>query len=306
MMKSSYHVPVLLQEVISYLVTDRDGVYVDGTLGGGGHSYEILKQLTDKGKLFGIDQDDEALTAATKLLESDGRFIPVMGNFGYMDVLLPQEIAGRVSGILLDLGVSSHQLESRERGFGYQLDSPLDMRMGSMSGVDAGQVVNDYSREELTGILFKYGEERHSKKIADAIVRERPVTTTKHLRKIVESVVRGPHSTKSVARVFQAIRIEVNRELDMLELGLQAGRHLLKEGGRFAVISYHSLEDRMIKNFFKTGRSDGKLEKDFYGNPITDMRMITNGIITASEAEKKSNPRSRSAKLRVAEKINGD
>lgn len=305
-MKYAYHEPVLLREVITYLITDQDGIYVDGTLGGGGHALEVLNHISDKGKLFGIDQDDEALEAAGNFLGKDQRYIPVKGNFGYMDVLLPPDIKGKVSGILLDLGVSSHQLESRERGFGYQQDSPLDMRMGTMSSVDARQVVNDYSREELAGILFKYGEERFSRKIADAIIRARPVTTTKQLRDIVESIVKGPHATKSVARVFQAIRIEVNRELDMLETGLAAGLHLLKKGGRFVVISYHSLEDRMVKNFFKTGHTDGTLEKDFYGNPVTDIHLITRNVITASESERDQNPRSRSAKMRVAEKTNGD
>lgn len=305
-MKFSYHEPVLLREVIEYLVTDENGIYVDCTLGGGGHASEILKHLSGYGKLFGIDQDDEAIGAATKRIGDDKRFIPVKGNFGYMDVLLPAGIAGQVSGVLLDLGVSSHQLDSPERGFSYQFEGPLDMRMGNLSGVNAWHIINKYSKDELAGILYKYGEERQSRKIADAIFRERPIETTKHLREIVESVVKGPHSTKSVARVFQAVRIEVNGELDMLERGLPATRGLLKNGGRIVVISYHSLEDRITKFFFKTGNTDGKLDKDFYGNPITDIHMVTRSVITASESERYRNPRSRSAKLRVAEKRNGD
>ncbi len=295
----SFHEPVLLKETLEYLVYEADGLYLDGTLGGGGHASEILKKLGSTGRLFGIDQDDEALNAAKMRIGTDPRFTPVKGNFGYMDVLLPPEFVKSVSGILLDLGVSSHQIDTAERGFSFQQEGPLDMRMGNMTGLTAYQVINDYEPGELKKILFKYGEERHSNRIVRAIQQSRPIETTGQLRRVVESVVKGPHSTKSVARVFQAVRIEVNGELDVLEKGLNAGLRLLKPGGRFVVISYHSLEDRIVKTFFKTGNTEGVIHKDFYGNVISEIEMLRNKIITASGDEIARNPRARSAKMRI-------
>lgn len=295
----SFHEPVLLKETLDNLVYETDGLYVDGTLGGGGHSSEILNKLGSTGRLFGIDQDDEAIDAAIQRIGSDPRFTPVRGNFGYMDILLPVECTENVSGILLDLGVSSHQIDTAGRGFSFQQEGPLDMRMGNLAGLTAYQVVNDYEPGELKKILFKYGEERHSNRIVKAIQQSRPIKTTGQLRDIIESVIKGPHATKSVARVFQAIRIEVNGELNMLEKGLNAGLKLLKPGGHFVVISYHSLEDRIVKTFFKTGNTEGVVQKDFYGNVISDIEMYKNKIITASGDEIKRNPRARSAKMRI-------
>ncbi len=295
----SFHEPVLLKETLEYLVYEADGSYVDGTLGGGGHASEILKRLSSTGRLFGIDQDDEALNAAKMRIGTDPRFTPVKGNFGYMDVLLPPELIKNASGILLDLGVSSHQIDTAERGFSFQQEGPLDMRMGNMTGLTAYQVINDYEPGELKKILFKYGEERHSNRIVQAIQQSRPIETTGQLRRVIESVVKGPHTTKSVARVFQAVRIEVNGELDVLEKGLNAGLRLLKPGGRFVVISYHSLEDRIVKTFFKTGNTEGVIHKDFYGNVISEIEMLSKKIITASGDEIDRNPRARSAKMRI-------
>jgi len=297
-----FHQPVLLQTAVNYLITKTDGIYVDGTLGGGGHSTEILTRLKNRGKLFGIDQDEDAIVTAKTRIGEDPRFQAVLGNFGYMDVILPPEIQGNISGILLDLGVSSYQIDTPERGFTFQQDAPLDMRMGKFTGISAATVVNTYDISQLKNILYKYGEERKSGRIARAIVEKRPVSTTSELRKIIESVVKGPHSTKSVARVFQAIRIEVNRELEMLENALKAGLKILESGGRFVVISYHSLEDRLVKNFFKAGNFEGKVQKDFYGNVLSDISMLTRKVVRASDEEIGQNPRARSAKLRVGVK----
>ncbi len=295
----SFHDPVLLSETIETLVTDREGIYVDGTLGGGGHTAGILKKLEKNGQIYGIDQDPEALQQVRTQREEDPRLHLIMGNFGFMDIILPPELEGQVSGILLDLGVSSHQIDEASRGFSFREDGPLDMRMGAMTGITAETVVNQYSQEDLTNLIYTYGEERHSRRIASAIVGKRPLHTTKELRDVISSVVQGPHAIKSVARVFQAIRIEVNRELEMLEKGLNAGRKFLKENGRFAVISYHSLEDRLVKHFFRTGNIQGNLKKDFFGNPLTDMELLNRKVITASPEEVGHNPRARSARMRV-------
>lgn len=295
------HRPVLLKEAVHHLITDRSGLYVDGTLGGGGHAMKILSQLDKDATLYGIDQDDRALEAAKALIKDDPRFIPVKGNFGYLSRLLPPEIRGEVSGLLLDLGVSTHQIKEAERGFSFQKEGPLDMRMSNLRGITAHRVVNEYSYEDLRDIIFHYGEERMSREIARAIIDARPVETTTQLREAVVSVVRGRHQIKSVARVFQGIRIEVNRELDMLRNVLEQSLNLLKIGGRIVVISYHSLEDRLVKRFFKAGNFEGKVEKDFYGNELSPIKEISGGIITPSREEIEENPPARSAKMRVAE-----
>jgi len=295
------HLPVLLKEAVSHLITDRDGVYVDGTLGGGGHAVELLSQLNENATVYGIDQDDEALEAAKSRIKDDPRFIPVKGNFGYLSRLLPPSIRGEISGLLLDLGVSTHQIKEAGRGFSFQKEGPLDMRMSNLRGVTAHQVVNEYPYEDLRDVIFHFGEERKSREIARAIIDRRPIETTSGLREAVESVVHGPHTVKSVARVFQGIRIEVNRELDMLRNVLEQSLELLKVGGRIVVISYHSLEDRLTKRFFRAGNFEGEIEKDFYGNDLSPIREISDGIITPSEEEVERNPAARSAKMRVAE-----
>ncbi|SHE56896.1 16S rRNA (cytosine1402-N4)-methyltransferase [Fodinibius roseus] len=298
------HQPVLLQESVEYLITDPGGIYVDATLGGGGHSLALLSQLNSDARLVGIDQDDEALRAANDRIGNDARFSPLKGNFGYLTRLLSPELQGEVSGVLFDLGVSTHQISDAGRGFTFQEEGPLDMRMSNLRGVTAYQVVNEYSYEDLRDVIYHYGEERFSRKIAREIIDRRPLETTTELREAVEAVVYGKHQIKSVARVFQGIRIEVNRELDMLREGLEQSLEILHTGGRIVAISYHSLEDRIVKKFFKAGNHEGKIEKDFYGNPMTPIEEISGGIIRPTEEEINKNRAARSAKMRVAEKIN--
>lgn len=299
------HTPVMLQECIDALAIEEDGIYIDGTLGGGGHSKEILSHLGKNGQLFGIDQDDEAIAAATTRIGKDNRFNILKGNFGYLTTLLPPEVNGKVAGILLDLGVSTHQIKEGERGFSFQEDGPLDMRMGNLTGVSAYQVVNNYEYEMLRDVIFHYGEERGSRQIAKAIIDARPIETTGELKKVISEIVKGKYQVKTLARVFQGIRIEVNRELEMLKNVLTQSLEVLKPGGRLVIMSYHSLEDRIVKKFFKAGNLEGIIEKDFYGNVISPLQQITKQVITPSEVEVSKNPASRSAKLRVAEKIQG-
>jgi 16S rRNA (cytosine1402-N4)-methyltransferase len=298
------HQPVLLHESLDFIITDSGGIYIDATLGGGGHSLALLSQLNNDAQLIGIDQDDEALHAANNRIGDDPRFSFIKGNFGYLSRLLPPELHGKVSGILFDLGVSTHQISEAERGFTFQKEGPLDMRMSNLQGVNAYQVVNEYSYENLRDVIFHFGEERMSRQIAREIMDRRPVETTSELREAVEAVVSGKHQIKSVARVFQGIRIEVNRELDMLREALEQSLDILKVGGRIVAISYHSLEDRIVKKFFKAGNHKGKIEKDFYGNPLSPLEEISGGIVRPTEAEIEKNPASRSAKMRVAQKIN--
>lgn len=299
------HIPVMLSECMDGLITDPNGIYIDGTLGGGGHSKEILDRLDSKGQLFSIDQDDEAIEAASTYIGNDDRFTILKGNFGYLTTLLPPPNHGQVAGILLDLGVSTHQIKEGERGFSFQEDGPLDMRMGNMTRITAYEVVNNYEYEELRDIIFHYGEEKASRKIAQAIINSRPIETTGELRKVITEVVNQKFLVKTLARVFQAIRIEVNQELEVLKDVLNQSLEVLKEGGRLVIMSYHSLEDRLVKRFLKSGNFSGRVEKDFYGNDLSPFRLINRQVITPSPNEVAKNPAARSAKLRVAEKING-
>lgn len=300
------HTPVLLDTSVEFLIKDPHGIYIDATLGGAGHTIAFLKALYDDATLLGVDQDEEAHVAAAEKIGDDPRFIPITGNFGYLSTIIPTEYHGNISGIFFDLGVSTHQIKEPERGFSFQHDGPLDMRMSEMSGITAYDIVNSYDYEKLRDIIFHYGEERLSRQIAKEIIDNRPIESTLELRKAVENVLYGPHIIKSVARVFQAIRIEVNREMEMLKRGLKDSLELLSPGGRIVAISYHSLEDRLVKNFLKSGNFDGEIEKDFYGNPLKPLNVITKQIITPSDQEIQSNPASRSAKLRVGEKIEED
>ena len=297
--------PVLLKESVDYLVTNPDGVYIDATLGGGGHSKEILSALSENGRLIGLDQDAEAHEAAAKKIGEDSRFTPVSGNFGYLKTLIDPVLHGHISGIFYDLGVSTHQIKEADRGFSFQQDGPLDMRMSALTGLSAHQVVNEYSYEKLRDIIYHYGEERFSREIAQEIISRRPLETTHDLKEAVSSVVFGKHTVKSIARVFQGIRIEVNRELDVLKDSLSQAIEILAIEGRIVAISYHSLEDRIVKNFFKSGNESGKVEKDFYGNPKNPLKPLTRNIVTPSKEEVQSNSAARSAKLRAAEKIRG-
>lgn len=299
------HIPVMLEECLQHLITDKEGIYIDATLGGGGHASEMLTRLHAKGRLFAVDQDDEAIEAASARIGEDERFTILKGNFGYLTTLLPPQLHGQITGILLDLGVSTHQLKEAERGFSFQQDGPLDMRMGKLTGVSAYQVVNEYDYEPLRDVIFHYGEERASRKIAKAIIDARPLETTGQLTKVIEEITPEKFRIKTLARVFQGIRIEVNRELEMLRQVLEQSVEVLAPGGRLVVMSYHSLEDRLVKRFIKAGNFEGKLAKDFYGNPIAPLKAVNKQVIVPTDSEKLENPASRSAKLRVAEKTEG-
>lgn len=304
---NSFHIPVLIKEVIHYLNCKKGGgAYIDSTLGGGGHSKAILKNIYPDGLLIGIDQDIEAIETARKELNTYFDKVKlVKDNFKNLEKILSNLKVEAVSGIIFDLGVSSHQLREKERGFSFKEDSHLDMRMDLAQKFDANILINSYTEKELTGIFEKYGEERFSKRIARWIVIERqknPITTTKQLADLViralpKTKKRGKWRIHPATRVFQAIRIEVNQELKALEKGLNQAIKVLEDRGRICVISYHSLEDRIVKNIFKEAEREGIAQKN-YG-----LKIITKKPIRPSLEEMKKNPRARSAKLRVAEKI---
>jgi 16S rRNA (cytosine1402-N4)-methyltransferase len=297
-----YHVPVLLKKSVEGLVLRSDGVYVDATFGGGGHSREILQQLGPEGKLVAFDQDADA--AANQ--PDDNRLIFVQQNFRYLKNYLRLYEAIPVDGILADLGVSSYQFDEAERGFSIRFDGPLDMRMQKTQSKTAADVVNTYDEEELNRIFKLYGEINNSRCMAKMICekrKEKPFETTFQLIDAVEKCVSPNKRNKLLAMMFQAIRIEVNEELEVLRMFLEQASEVLKPGGRLVVISYHSLEDSLVKNFMKTGNFEGKLKKDFFGNNLVDMKPVVNKAIVPDEAEIEENSRARSAKLRIAEKI---
>jgi 16S rRNA (cytosine1402-N4)-methyltransferase len=296
-----------LNETLELLVTDPGGVYVDATLGGGGHSEALLQRLSLAGRVVAIDQDDDAIAEATARLSGfAGRVEIRRANFGNIAAELNSADVASVDGMLLDLGVSSHQLDDAARGFSFRGEERLDMRMDRRSGRSAYDVVNDADEQELTRILWEYGEERRSRQIARAIARQRPVETTAQLARIVESLTPGPMATKSLARVFQAIRIEVNQELERLRKCLADAPGLLKRGGRLVVISYHSLEDRIVKEFIRDAAAERIPSGSKYlpDEPRTPtLRPLTKKPIVAGPEEQRSNPRARSAKLRAAERL---
>tara|TARA_B100000768_G_scaffold131773_1_gene122439 strand:+ start:80 stop:985 length:906 start_codon:yes stop_codon:yes gene_type:complete len=297
-----YHSPVLLNECIEGLNIKPTGIYVDVTFGGGGHSKEIMKHL-DGGKLFAFDQDADAYE---NNLQQDG-FKLIDANFRYLRNFLRMEGVKKVDGILADLGVSSHQFDVAERGFSTRFEGELDMRMNPKSDLSAKEVINDYSEENLANVLYKYGELKNSRRIAKEIIDARSISeinTTKDLIAVIAEIVPEKHRNQFLARVFQAIRIEVNDEITALEEMLLSAVDILNPGGRLVVMSYHSLEDRLVKNLMKKGNLEGKMAKDFYGNPIKDLIEINRKVIVASSEEIADNSRARSAKLRVAEKIN--
>lgn len=296
-----YHVPVLLEESIECLRIKPDGVYVDCTFGGGGHSRAILARLGNKGRLYGFDQDREAYRNTT----DDERFTFVRGNFKYISNFLRYYGEDKVDGILADLGVSSHHFDEAERGFSYRFDGALDMRMNREASFTAEELINGYDEQALADILYLYGELRNARRIANAIVCRRQTKAIKTIFELTE--VLRPFCTKGkeykeLAPIFQAIRIEVNAELDSLKTLLGRSVDLLRSGGRIAVISYHSLEDRLVKNFLKTGNFGGEPQKDFYGNQITPFANVSKAIVS-NDGEIADNPRARSARLRYAEKI---
>ena len=294
----NYHNPVLLHESIDALSIKEDGVYVDVTYGGGGHSKEILRRLGKNGRLFGFDQDPDA---QNNILEDD-RFVLIPENFRYISRFLRFHGVRKVDGVLADLGVSSHQFDEAERGFSTRFDGDLDMRMNQKSNISAKEVVNEYSEEKIAEILFLYGELRNSRNIAKTIVEKRQeerIDTSFQLRKVLQRFLPNAKEHKIIAQIFQAIRIEVNEELDVLKEFLEQLPNLLNEEGRLSVISYHSLEDRLVKRFFRTGLFVGEPEKDFFGNISVPLEKVGK-LIVPSPQEIKLNNRARSAKLRIA------
>lgn len=298
----AYHNPVLLQSSVDYLVTNPEGTYVDVTYGGGGHSREILSRLGG-GRLIAFDQDSDA---QANLIE-DERFTFVSSNFKNLSRFLKYHQAYPVDGILADLGVSSHQFDTPERGFSYREDGVLDMRMNANAGKSAQDIVNQYDEQALSQVFYRYGELSDGRILARRIVKsreEQPITTTQGLVEVLKPSLPRGRENKSLSRIFQALRIEVNQEMEALEAFLTQTVGALKIGGRLVVISYHSLEDRMVKNFMRAGNFSGEVEKDFYGNPQTPFKLITRKALVPDDEEINLNPRARSAKLRVAEKIN--
>lgn len=313
-----YHRPVLLNECITYLNIKEDGIYVDATLGGGGHSREILTHLGEKGHLIGIDQDEDAIKSASetlKNLKSPAEITIIKSNFEKIEGILKDLSISQVDGILFDLGVSSHQFDEGDRGFSYRSEALLDMRMDQSLELSAGDIVNNYTQKELAGILWKYGEEKWAARIAQFIVEERkgkPVETTLELSDIIKKAIPkgarrdGPHPAR---RTFQALRIEVNRELEVLKKAIEDGAAMLKPGGRLLAISFHSLEDRIVKNTFRNLNNPCTCPPDFpicvcKKRPV--VKIVTGRPIVASKGELDDNPRARSAKLRVCERIGGD
>lgn len=301
-MANMYHIPALLSESLDGLNINPDGVYVDVTFGGGGHSREILNRLSSKGRLFAFDQDMDA----SKNIIDDERFIFVRSNFRYLKNFLRYYNVDAVDGILADLGVSFHHFDNKERGFSFRSDADLDMRMNSSAQKTAMHVLNEYSEEDLSNLFYLYGELRNARRIAATIVSERakaPIDTTTRFADVMKPFTTKAKENKTLAQAFQALRIEVNDELKALEEMLESGKEMLKpDGGRFCVISYHSLEDRLVKNYFRTGNFEGEVHKDFYGNVETPFEIINRKVIVPSDDEQAQNPRSRSAKLRVVER----
>ena len=308
----TYHVPVLLNESIEGLNIHPNGVYVDVTFGGGGHSREILSRLKEGCSLYSFDQDADAELNISKMgLSNDqtDRFTFVRSNFRYLKNWMRYYNIGHIDGLLADLGVSSHHFDDETRGFSFRFDAPLDMRMNKRAGRTAADILNEEDEEKLANILYLYGEIKQSRRIASAIVKARAqleFKSTNELLTIVEPFFSHAREKKDMAKMFQALRIEVNHEMDALREMLLAATDLLSPGGRLSVITYHSLEDRMVKNIMKSGNIEGKVKQDFYGKRETPFKLINNKVITASNAEQEQNPRSRSAKLRIAEKKAND
>ena len=298
----SYHIPVLLGESIDGLALKEGGTYVDVTFGGGGHSREILTRMGAESHLYSFDQDADA---ERNIGAPDERFTFVRSNFRYLKNWMRYYGVDHIDGLLADLGVSSHHFDDAERGFSFRFDAPLDMRMNKRAGRTAAEIVNTYDEEQLADIFYIYGELKNSRCIAAALVKARQqaeIKTTKDFLAAVEPFFKREREKKDMARLFQALRIEVNHEMDALREMLLAATELLAPGGRLSVITYHSLEDRMVKNIMKSGNVEGKVQQDFFGRIETPFRLVNNKVILPSEQEQEENPRSRSAKLRIAEK----
>lgn len=297
----TYHVPVLMKESVDGLGIKPGGIYVDVTFGGGGHSREILSRLDETARLYSFDQDADA----ERNIVDDSRFTFVRSNFRYLANWMRYYGVDGIDGLLADLGVSSHHFDDETRGFSFRFDAPLDMRMNKRAGATAADVLNQYDEERLAGIFYIYGEMRNSRRLASAVAkarRQQPIATTQNLIDVVQPLLGRERTKKDMARVFQALRIEVNHEMDALGEMLLSATRLLKPGGRLSVITYHSLEDRMVKNLMKSGNTGGKVTQDFFGRIETPYTLVNNKVIVADEMEQNSNPRSRSAKLRIAQK----
>ena len=308
----TYHVPVLLKESVDGLNIQSGGVYVDVTFGGGGHSSEILSRLDEQAHLYSFDQDADAEqnvmrseVGAERRFVDDSRFTFVRSNFRYLKNWMRYYGVESIDGLLADLGVSSHHFDDESRGFSFRFDAQLDMRMNKRAGKTAADIVNDYDEEALANLFYLYGEIKQSRRLAAAVVKARSqqrIATTQDLLGILEPIFKREREKKDLAKVFQALRIEVNHEMDALKEMLKLATELLKPGGRLSVITYHSLEDRIVKNIMKTGNVEGKRIQDFYGRIETPFTLINNKVIVPSENEQQENPRSRSGKLRIAEK----
>ncbi|CDD00989.1 ribosomal RNA small subunit methyltransferase H [Prevotella sp. CAG:474] len=297
----TYHVPVLLDESINGLNLHPDGVYIDVTFGGGGHSREILRRLPQGSRLFSFDQDADA----EHNIVDDDRFTFVRSNFRYLKNWMRYYEIDHIDGLLADLGVSSHHFDDESRGFSFRFDAPLDMRMNKRADKTAADIVAEYDEEALADIFYLYGELKNSRRIASALVKARQqhaIATTQDFLHVVEPFFKREREKKDMARLFQALRIEVNHEMEALKEMLAAATQLLAPGGRLSVITYHSLEDRIVKNVMKTGNAEGKMIQDFYGRIETPYRLVNNKVIVPTDEEQQRNPRSRSAKLRIAEK----
>ncbi|MFC2710067.1 16S rRNA (cytosine(1402)-N(4))-methyltransferase RsmH [Hoylesella oralis] len=297
----TYHIPVLLKESIDGLNIQPEGVYVDVTFGGGGHSREILRRLGKNGRLYSFDQDADA----EQNIVADSRFTFVRSNFRYLKNWMRYYKIDHIDGLLADLGVSSHHFDDESRGFSFRFNAPLDMRMNKRAGTTAADIVNKYDEETLANVFYLYGELKNSRRIAAAIVKARAtheIGTTREFIDAIEPLFKREREKKDMAKLFQALRIEVNHEMRALKEMLEGASKCLGTGGRLSIITYHSLEDRMVKNMMRTDNVEGKLHQDFYGHIETPFVLINSKVITPSHEEQEQNPRSRSAKLRIAEK----
>ncbi len=298
-----YHVPVLLKESVDGLQINPEGIYVDVTFGGGGHSREILSRLGPKGHLYSFDQDADA---EQNIPADEQKFTFVRSNFRYLRNWMRYYGVEGIDGLLADLGVSSHHFDDESRGFSFRFDAPLDMRMNERDGLTAADVCNRYSEEELARLFWLYGELKNGRRLANTIVKGRadhPIATVNDLITLVRPLIGANREKKDMAKVFQALRIEVNHEMEALHDMLDAAISCLKPSGRLVVLTYHSLEDRMVKNYMRSGNAEGKVEEDFFGNRLSPLRPVNNKVIVPDADEQERNPRSRSAKLRIAEKV---
>ncbi|MBO5721132.1 MAG: 16S rRNA (cytosine(1402)-N(4))-methyltransferase RsmH [Bacteroidales bacterium] len=302
MQEPVYHIPALLNECIEGLNISPNGTYIDVTFGGGGHSRGIVSKLGEEGRLFSFDQDSDA----EKNIIDDKRFTFVKSNFRFLKNFMQYHNVNEVDGIIADLGVSFHHFDEADRGFSFRFDGKLDMRMNRRGGKSAAEIINRYSEDKIADILYYYGEMRNARRIASAIVKNRDskkIETTSDFLSIIKGLVNPKQEKKELAQIFQALRIEVNDEMASLKSMLTQSAGILKPGGRIVILTYHSLEDRIVKDFFKFGNFEGKAEKDFFGRVIAPLKQVNNKVIVPSDEEIERNPRSRSAKLRIAEKL---